>query len=159
MISSSSISCVLILGTCLFACGWQVWSFHPLASIVPRPSTLVAAWPRCALAVQSRNFVTLCEDFPGARLVPSRSSIVGEWRLGLSHGLPHARLLRVGTTRAPFWLRLRRAASLRLCVKIRALGAADKPKGVDWSWPGRIMPAKSGWRGKGQGIRTLAFSR
>jgi hypothetical protein len=21
--------------------------------------------------------------------------------------------------------------------------AADKPKGVDWSWPGRIMPAKS----------------
>jgi len=20
------------------------------------------------------------------------------------------------------------------------------PKGVDWSWPGRIMPAKSGWR-------------
>jgi hypothetical protein len=23
---------------------------------------------------------------------------------------------------------------------------ADKPKGVDWSWPGRIMPAKSGWR-------------
>jgi hypothetical protein len=26
------------------------------------------------------------------------------------------------------------------------LPAADKPKGVDWSWPGRIMPAKSGWR-------------
>ena len=24
--------------------------------------------------------------------------------------------------------------------------AADKPKGVDWSGPGRIMPAKSGWR-------------
>jgi hypothetical protein len=23
---------------------------------------------------------------------------------------------------------------------------AAKPKGVDWSWPGRIMPAKSGWR-------------
>jgi hypothetical protein len=23
---------------------------------------------------------------------------------------------------------------------------ADKPKGVDWLWPGRSMPAKSGWR-------------
>jgi len=36
------------------------------------------------------------------------------------------------------------SASLRLCVKILALGAADKPKGIDWSWPGRSMAAKSG---------------
>ncbi len=42
------------------------------------------------------------EFLPGARLVSSRSRIVGEWRLGLSNGLPHAHLLRVGTTRAPF---------------------------------------------------------
>jgi hypothetical protein len=27
-------------------------------------------------------------------------------------------------------------------------------KGVDWSWPGRIMPAKSGWR---EGTRLLDF--
>jgi len=34
---------------------------------------------------------------------------------------------------------------------------AGKPKLVDWSWAGRIMPAKSGLSGKEQGIRTLAF--
>jgi hypothetical protein len=48
---------------------------------------------------------------------------------------------------------------LRLCafaLKLARL-AADKPKGIDWSWPGRIMPAKSELSGKGQGIRTLAF--
>ena len=44
--------------------------------------------------------------FPGARLVSSRSRIIGECRLGLLSGLPYAHLLRVGTTRAPFWLRL-----------------------------------------------------
>jgi hypothetical protein len=32
--------------------------------------------------------------------------------------------------------------------------AADEPKGVDWSWPGRIMPAKSGWW---EGTRHLGF--
>jgi hypothetical protein len=45
-------------------------------------------------------------------------------------------------------------APLRLCVKIRALGATDKPKGIDWSWPGRIMPAKTGWR---EGTRLSDF--
>jgi hypothetical protein len=30
--------------------------------------------------------------------------------------------------------------------KFAASPAVDKPKGIDWSWPGRIMPAKSGWR-------------
>jgi hypothetical protein len=55
------------------------------------------------------------EFFPGARLVSSRSGIIGECRLGLSSGLPHAHLLRVGTTRAPFWLQLkpRRAFALK----------------------------------------------
>jgi hypothetical protein len=35
---------------------------------------------------------------------------------------------------------------------------SEVSKGVDWSWPGRIMPAKSESSGMGQGIRTLAFS-
>jgi hypothetical protein len=33
-----------------------------------------------------------------------------------------------------------------LCLFAAILPAADNPKGVDWSWPGRIMPAKSGGR-------------
>jgi hypothetical protein len=36
--------------------------------------------------------------------------------------------------------------------------AADKPKGVDWSWPGRIMPAKSGGR-EGSRLSDFGFSR
>jgi hypothetical protein len=36
--------------------------------------------------------------------------------------------------------------------------AANKPKGVDWSWPGRIMPAKSGWR-EGTRPSDFGFSR
>jgi hypothetical protein len=36
--------------------------------------------------------------------------------------------------------------------------AADKPKGVDWSWPGRIMPAKSGGR-EGTRPSDFGFSR
>ena len=64
-------------------------------------------------AVLSPNFVAFCEDFPGARLVSSRSGTGCEGRLELSNGLPHAHPLRVGTTRAPFWLRLRRVKPLR----------------------------------------------
>jgi hypothetical protein len=37
-------------------------------------------------------------------------------------------------------------------------GATDKPNGVDWSWPGRIMPAKSGWR-EGTRPSDFGFSR
>jgi hypothetical protein len=50
------------------------------------------------------------------------------------------------------------SASWRLGVKIRALGAADEPKGVDWSWLGRIMPAKSGGR-EGTRLSGFGFSR
>jgi hypothetical protein len=35
---------------------------------------------------------------------------------------------------------------------------ADKPKGVDWSWPGRIMPAQSGGR-EGTRLSDFGFSR
>jgi hypothetical protein len=63
---------------------WRVGYGHCLASRIDPASSALRLR---VFAVQSRNFVTLCEDFPGARVVPSRSRIVGEWRLGLSHGL------------------------------------------------------------------------
>ena len=59
-----------------------------------------------------------------------------------------------------------RAALFNLLEKCGGLPTAatvkmifpEVSKGVDWSWPGRIMPAKSESSGKGQDLRTLAFS-
>jgi len=45
---------------------------------------------------------------------------------------------------------------LRLFAAI--LPSAYKPKGFDWSWPGRIMPAKSSWR-EGTRPSDFGFSR
>jgi len=52
-------------------------------------------------------------------------------------------------------------ASWRLCDFASKPGhsdAADKPKWVDWSWPGRIMPVKSGSR-EGTRHSDFCFSR
>jgi hypothetical protein len=66
--------------------------------------------------VLSPNFVARREDFPGARAVPARSTSVGSEASRFPHALLTAMPLRPGTGRAPFWLRLRRAAPWRLCV-------------------------------------------
>ena len=80
--------------------------------MVPQPPSAVS-WNAGFFVVLSHNIVPFREDFPGARLVSSRSGTDCEWRLELLNGQPHAHPLRVGTTRAPFWLRLRRAVLLR----------------------------------------------
>ena len=94
--------------------------------------------PRFAadFAVLSPNIVASREDFPGARAVPRPQRLACRETSGGSADCSAFHPLRPGTGRAPLWLWLRRAVSLRFShgsatVRLKALGRRSSFRALD----------------------------
>jgi len=91
--------------------------------------------------IRSRLFLHLLRSIsPGRALLPRRPNFSTKTSKAM-----FLLVLSPGPLRSPA-LRSGQSGSFALpesgTVEMRP--AADKPKGIDWLWPGRIMPAKSG---------------